>query len=142
MNLTRTEFLKVCAAGVVLTKLDAFAFATDSILARALKGRKKIMLETVRAADFAKHLDTKFRVFVDEGSPLDLILTEVDDHMQHPGLEQFTLILKGPRERWLPQGTYRIDHPVLGSLQLFMIPTISRDQEAYCYQVCFSRFAQ
>jgi hypothetical protein len=71
--------------------------------------------------------------------PIDLVLTEVEDRPEQPGLEQFTLIFRGPRERLLPQMMCQLKHPDMDPLVLFLIPTISRDQEYYYYQVCFGR---
>jgi len=100
------------------------------------------MLKNLTATDFSEHLDTKFRLFRQEGLPIDLILTEVDDGFDQKELEQFILIFRGPKDDLLGQGSYTVKHPRMGSLDLFMIPTISSDQSSYYYQVCFCRLVQ
>jgi hypothetical protein len=98
MKISRLEFLRACAATGILENPRAFTWANRPIMAAGRKGMNKIMLETVTAADFAGHLDTKFRVSPVEGPSLDLVLTEVDEAPEQSGLEQFTPIFRGTRK--------------------------------------------
>jgi hypothetical protein len=56
------------------------------------------------------------------------------------GVRQFALILHGPPEIVLPQGTYALTHTQLGSLAWFMVPVVGSNAERVIYQVCFSTF--
>jgi hypothetical protein len=51
--------------------------------------------------------------------------------------EPFAMILAGPAEPCLPQATYRVEHPVLGALDLFIVP-IARKASGVEYEVTFN----
>ena len=51
--------------------------------------------------------------------------------------EPFSLILSGPPAPFLPQGSYRVQHPRLGPLDLFLVP-IARNASAAQYEVTFN----
>jgi hypothetical protein len=46
----------------------------------------------------------------------------------------FSLTLAGPRAPGLPQGTYALSHPLLGTLEMFLVP-VSEDAHARRYEV-------
>ena len=70
-------------------------------------------LEALTADDFAPHLHERFAL-----SPLELELVEVTGAGGRP----FTLVFRGPGEPLLPQRIHRLEHPVLGALDLFLVP--------------------
>lgn len=49
----------------------------------------------------------------------------------------FALILRGPRDRPLAQGTYPLLHPEHGRLHLFVVP-VGPDRAGLCYEVTFN----
>lgn len=51
--------------------------------------------------------------------------------------EPFSLVLRGPATPLLPQATYRLRHPRLGQIELFLVP-ISRDAQAARYEATFN----
>jgi hypothetical protein len=51
--------------------------------------------------------------------------------------EPFSLILSGPPAPMLPQGSYRVQHPRLGPVDLFLVP-IARNATATQYEVIFN----
>jgi hypothetical protein len=53
---------------------------------------------------------------------------------EHP---PFALILRGPREQPLRQGTYALLHPEHGRLELFMVP-IGPDGGGWGYEITFN----
>lgn len=60
-----------------------------------------------------------------EGDPLELTLTEASAGPWQPEGETafaFELIFLGPREPILPQAIYRMTHPDLGALDIFIVP--------------------
>lgn len=52
---------------------------------------------------------------------LELVAVEALPPHSHRA-EPFSLTFRGPRELTLPQGTYRLAHPALGSLDVFLVP--------------------
>ena len=51
--------------------------------------------------------------------------------------EQFSLHFKGPAAPALPQQIYRLEHPALGALEIFLVP-IRRDGEGMTYEAVFT----
>jgi hypothetical protein len=51
--------------------------------------------------------------------------------------EQFSLHFKGPVTPALDQRIYRLVHPELGTLELFLVP-IGRDADAMIYEAAFA----
>ncbi|WP_425102041.1 DUF6916 family protein [Tropicibacter sp. S64] len=86
-----------------------------------------------------------------EGQSLDLTLDNVkalgahtsrDTHLEVggrviPPREAFVLVLEGPREPVLPQQTYPLTFPELGTLDLFMVP-FRQDHACTLYEIGFS----
>jgi hypothetical protein len=83
---------------------------------------------------FAPHVKTSFR-FEKEGGPVDLELEEVAGGRGGP--RPFSLTFRGPKESFLPQRTYRVEHPALGSLDIFIVP-IGLDPSGYRYEAVFN----
>ena len=50
---------------------------------------------------------------------------------------QFSLFFRGPTERALPQGIYRLAHSELGELELFLVP-LGPDGEGMRYEAAFA----
>ena len=53
--------------------------------------------------------------------PVTLTLGHVTTFDRQPGWESFTLLFTGSPPP-IPQGTYAVDHPGLGSFSLFLVP--------------------
>jgi hypothetical protein len=51
--------------------------------------------------------------------------------------EPFSLLLRGPRDPSLPQATYTLRHPRLGTIQLFLVP-LERGAQDTRYEVLFN----
>jgi hypothetical protein len=49
----------------------------------------------------------------------------------------FSLMLSGPRNPSLPQGTYAVQHPELGVIELFLVPA-GQDAQFTQYAVTFN----
>jgi hypothetical protein len=48
----------------------------------------------------------------------------------------FSLLFRGPAEPLLPQRTYRLEHPGLGLLEIFLVP-VGRDATGTDYEAVF-----
>ena len=87
---------------------------------------------------FAPHLHTTFEVGTGPGTGLSLELLEVERGPAHPRALMFSLLFRGPGAPLLPQNIYRLKHPVLGELDLFLVP-VGQDEKGTSYQAVFNR---
>ena len=84
------------------------------------------MLESTSAETFLAHQGSEFEVR-DPGQddPIVLVLAEVRSlgHQPNaPRVDPFSLELTGPPAPVLEQRIYRLLHPVLGELEIFLVP--------------------
>ena len=49
----------------------------------------------------------------------------------------FSLLFRGPADPLLPQRTYRLEHPELGGLDIFLVP-LGPDSEGMRYEAVFA----
>jgi hypothetical protein len=87
---------------------------------------------------FTPHLHTTFDVEVEPGASLPLELVEVERGPAHPRALMFWLLFRGPGAPQLSQRIYHLRHPVLGGLDLFLVP-VGNDPQGTNYQVVFNR---
>jgi hypothetical protein len=93
------------------------------------------MSKALHSGDFQPHLHTAFRI--DGPIPIELQLAEMTD-TSNAAIEQFSLIFTGPPSVPLQQGTYTLQHPVLGEQNIFMVP-LGPQGALMRYQAVFSR---
>jgi hypothetical protein len=96
-------------------------------------------LEQVNAALFAAQLHTRFKTQVNDSTPVELELAEVQEPGTTPKMELFCLHFRGPRSPRLPQQIYRLEHEKLGTLGIFLT-AISADETGILYESVFHRF--
>ncbi|PYP83441.1 MAG: hypothetical protein DMG65_24365 [Candidatus Angelobacter sp. Gp1-AA117] len=96
-------------------------------------------LNKLNAKLLSEHLHSKFKVQLDGKDTLDLEIAEVTEPQAPPSLEQFFLVLKGPRSPRLAQRTHRMEHEKLGTFDLF-VTAIAGDDQSTTYEAVFSRF--
>ncbi len=82
------------------------------------------MLQDLTSASFEAHRGTVFAIPVEGGGALELVLDSVRLLEPHPGprAQPFSVYFRGPRAPVLLQRIYQLDHPELGSLDLFLVP--------------------
>jgi hypothetical protein len=96
-----------------------------------------IDLAALSIDDFRPHLGSQFDLQAGGGA-VAMKLARVD-----PAGESgrkggaFSLIFAAPRGPWLPQAIYPVSHPVLGAMQIFLVP-IGPIGEANGYQAVFT----
>jgi hypothetical protein len=86
------------------------------------------MLEALTLQSFAPHVGSDF--FLPEAEGVSLTLVEAKAATAHMGdgrrpplpREPFTLLFRGPARPILPQRIHRLEHPVLGTLEIFIVP--------------------
>ena len=79
-------------------------------------------LAALGIGDFTPHLDADFDVQTAAGAvPLRLARVDPAGNSGRPG-GAFSLIFVAPKAPWLPQGIYPVTHPVLGVMEIFLVP--------------------
>ncbi|HVS82719.1 MAG TPA: twin-arginine translocation signal domain-containing protein [Pyrinomonadaceae bacterium] len=91
---------------------------------------------------FSSYLNSIFRLYTGY-STIDVALVEVKDLMPwaakaQNGAECFSLLFRGGNVA-LPQNTYRIEHPSLGTFQLFLVPGGPDDNGAQSFVAIINR---
>ena len=87
---------------------------------------------------FSRHLNTNFRISLGESGTLEVDLNTVNELQLSPYQERFAIIFRGPKEPFLPQGSYRFEHDQMGQFALFIVP-IRQDDEGIYYEAVFNR---
>ena len=71
---------------------------------------------------FLSCLGSRVQVVPAAGQVLEMRLTRVEDGPASPATQQFSVVLEGPRRTGLDEGLYRVSHPELGDLALYLEP--------------------
>ena len=105
------------------------------------------MAETLRYASFAPLVGESFRLESGPGAALELALIEAkrlgpgaEDNVEEDENGQrrpFSLLFRGPAAPRLDQGTFRLEHGVLGALDIFLVP-MEPDAEGPRYEAVFT----
>jgi hypothetical protein len=93
--------------------------------------------------EFSQHLNTSFRVKLDSPQALELKLVEVKGYPSKPnersGMERFSVFFRGPADLRLPQHLYQLEHDLMGSFDIFLVP-IAGDEKGFQYEAVFNYF--
>ena len=96
------------------------------------------MPERMRREDFEPHLNTTFRLLHGGPEPLELELVEITGGEDaYEDSYSFSLFFRGGPHFLLQQHTFTLDHPALGTLDLFLVP-VARDPEGFRYEAVFN----
>lgn len=100
-------------------------------------------LDQVTREDFAQCLGQSFQIECDERA-VDAELSTVTglgfksaDDKEHGKRESFTLMFHTPKNWRLPQRIYRLSHPRLGAVEMFLVP-IGPDQKGMRLEAVFN----
>lgn len=95
------------------------------------------------AAEFAKNLNTNFRVELESSEPVELKLIAVTPRASEPheqaGMERFSAVFSGPADVFLPQTTYHVTHPEMGEFDVFLV-AIGREADGFKYEAVYNYF--
>jgi hypothetical protein len=81
------------------------------------------VLDALHRDDFSRHLHSRFRIYDGSTAPLEVELVEATDGPSYAAQhETFSLLFQGPRATPLGQSVYRIEHDVLGTFDLLLVP--------------------
>ena len=95
------------------------------------------MAAPLEHAEFAKHVNTTFRIRLNERETLPAELTEISEHMVSPQQERFWIVFKTSNEVLLGQGLRSVEHDAMGNFDLFLVP-MSRDEQGTYYEAVFN----
>jgi hypothetical protein len=96
-------------------------------------------LATLTIESFGGHVGEPFRLAGADGE-VDVVLADAQSLGPPPAPEvraPFSLVFAGPPQPIFPQGTYRLEHPELPALELFVVP-VTPGADGARYQVIFS----
>jgi hypothetical protein len=96
---------------------------------------RRASLADMTRTTFLPHVDSRFSMFLGGERVGRLKLVEVDD-LSNDRVEAFSLVFRGPRVAPLPQETYTVKHPVLGTFPLLLVPVGSQGVH---YEAVFNR---
>jgi hypothetical protein len=96
------------------------------------------MLDRVSKEDFEPLVGQTVKVYLGEaGADLEVKEVTVTRSPSPRVTEPFRIVLRS-RDGWVAmQGIFRIEHPVLGALDLFTVP-IGPDGTGLCYEIIFN----
>ncbi len=90
-------------------------------------------------SDFAARLGETFRVDVGGDEVVELELTEAEQAAGERRPDSaFSILFKGPPDRFLAQGTHELEHEALGKLPIFLVP-IAGNEDGFLYEAVFTR---
>ena len=152
MSITRRKFLR---AGTLVALSAALPLKSALLVSgQTRKGGKGLpgdhltsqnpsdLLGSYSKSAFSSYLNSIFRLYTGYSS-VDVMLVQVDDmepkvKWTPAGGECFSLVFVGGSVA-LSQGTYRVEHPALGSFQLFLVPGGSDKYGAQSYVAIINR---
>ena len=90
------------------------------------------------AEAIAGFIQQRFEI-ADESAPVTLELFEVRKMEDVASVQRvaFSALFRGPDKPLLPQRVYPLEHPILGRLEVFLVP-ISQDDNGVCYEMVFA----
>jgi len=99
------------------------------------------MSEELKKSSFDPYVNEKFEVLTEYEGIVEVELVEVSEHNRE-NMESFSLLFKGPKEKFFDQKLYKVNHPKMGELDLFLVPVVHEKQDAFYYESAFSRLLE
>jgi len=138
MTISRRKFLGrssvLSVAALLPLTVRARANAGSSSLANGLE-----LLGRLTRESFAENLNTTFEVQVSAMNIQQLELISVSKKTRSKHYEMFDLVFAGKGNQF-GQGTYLVEHRVLGSFPMFVVP-IGSGKAGASYQAVFTRLS-
>jgi hypothetical protein len=96
------------------------------------------MTENLALNDFAACAGESFRLDLEPGRSLELVLESAEELQAPAGYEVFALLFSSAGQTPLPQRIYRLAHARLGAFDLFLVPVDVDGRRCY-YEAVFNR---
>ena len=113
MQVTRKGFIASVSTAIAAAVALPQASALADVLPRSVKGDP---------TKFSSHVGSSFQLSRADGTREVVVLRDVLKAKSHPRTEQFSLVFTSPNGAPLAEGTYKMRHTEMGSLDLFLIP--------------------
>jgi Domain of unknown function (DUF6916) len=97
-----------------------------------------IMTTSLTHDQFSKHVNTPFRIHHSVDSIVEAELSEISDLQRSADTERFWMIFRAPKDAFLQQGTYELEHAAMGQFPLFIVP-VKEDQQWFYYEAVFNQ---
>jgi len=98
-------------------------------------------LEQLQSNDFAPHLNQPFTIRLDGFEPIELALVQVTERgtgFRPDARQRFSLLFLGPvSSQYLLQHMYRLEHPEMDVLDIFLVP-LGPEEGRMRYEAIFS----
>lgn len=96
------------------------------------------MLEKLTQTLLAEHLNSKFQMFIEPETAVEIELMEVEQRRSTPRQEQFAVVFRAPASVPAQQGLYKMKHDVLGEFEILLVP-FKRDENSVYFEAYFNR---
>lgn len=95
-------------------------------------------IDALSRDEFAAQLNTTFKIYFGPEGPTESELIQVTELRQRNRAESFALLFQGPRDPVWNQRLMTVEHPELGSGELFLVP-VAQVEEGVQYEAQFNR---
>jgi len=89
---------------------------------------------------FATQVGSQFRAELPGPRHFELELVQLDENPAPAGQELYSLLFDAPPDAPVEQGIFRLEHPQLGALDLFLVP-VSADARSVRYEAVVNRLS-
>ena len=97
-----------------------------------------LRLEDLKKSSFDPFVEQKFLIHLGPSERLEVELVGISE-MKCQRTESFSLLFKGPSDKVVPQRIYRMEHPEMGTLELFLAPVMVAGDPGMHYEAVFNR---
>lgn len=91
--------------------------------------------------DLSAVVNSIFTMKLPDGSSTELFLLSLDEIVSNSVQETFALQFRAPSATPAAQGTYRLAHEKLGTMDLFLVP-VKRDDAGLYFEAVFNHFLE
>jgi hypothetical protein len=101
------------------------------------------VLDKLTSADFTKYINEIFRLKLEGSEPLEVELIQVTElgtdmpEDKNRKRRPFSIVFRGPADRYLPQSIYPLEHKHMGKLDIFLVP-IGSDSKGMRFEAVFT----
>ena len=88
--------------------------------------------------DFAAQLNTTFDIFLTDDAAVEAELIEVTEQRKLGKAEGFAILFLAPLTAPIIQQNCKVEHPTLGSFELFLVP-VGQNEAGIQYESVFNR---
>jgi hypothetical protein len=99
------------------------------------------MSEQLKIDDFSKHLNTKFQIYRTDDEIFEAELVGVYELRNDDVLQTFAVEFLLSNEFGVEQKIYKIEHPELGTMELFIVP-VGKNESGIRFEAIFNRVVQ